>query len=60
MRFIGSIIFLVLFLGMAHATELTVGLIPEQNVFKHLKRYQPLGEYIQENTENHFYHAATI
>ncbi len=50
MRLIGSLIFLVLFFGMSHAAELTVGLIPEQNVFKQFKRYQPLGEYIQEKT----------
>jgi phosphonate transport system substrate-binding protein len=50
MRLIGTFIFLVLFLGMSHAAELTVGLIPEQNVFKQFQRYQPLGEYIQEKT----------
>jgi phosphonate transport system substrate-binding protein len=50
MRLISTFIFLALFLGMAHATELTVGLIPEQNVFKQFQRYQPLGEYIQEKT----------
>jgi phosphonate transport system substrate-binding protein len=51
MRFIGSIILLVLFLGTAHAIELTVGIIPEQNVFKQFQRYKPLGEYIQEKTD---------
>ena len=50
MRLIGTFIFLVLFLGMSYAAELTVGLIPEQNVFKQFQRYKPLGEYIQEKT----------
>jgi phosphonate transport system substrate-binding protein len=50
MRLIGTFIFLVLFVGMSYAAELTVGLIPEQNVFKQFQRYKPLGEYIQEKT----------
>jgi phosphonate transport system substrate-binding protein len=34
----------------ATATELTVGLIPEQNVFRQMKRYKPIEQYIQERT----------
>lgn len=36
--------------GLSQATELTIGLIPEQNVFKQVKRYKPLGEYIEQKT----------
>ncbi len=32
------------------AAELTIGLIPEQNVFKQTARYQPLGDYIARKT----------
>jgi len=31
-------------------SELTIGLIPEQNVFKQMARYQPLGDYIAKKT----------
>ncbi len=34
----------------ATATALKIGLIPEQNVFKQVKRYKPIGEYIEEKT----------
>ncbi len=33
--------------GLLRAEKLTIGLIPEQNVFKQMKRYKPLGEYIE-------------
>ena len=33
--------------GMSYAEELTIGLIPEQNVFKQAQRYKLLGEYIE-------------
>ena len=33
--------------GMSYAEELTIGLIPEQNVFKQAERYKLLGEYIE-------------
>ena len=36
--------------GPSHATELTIGLIPEQNVFNQVARYKPLGEYIEKKT----------
>jgi phosphonate transport system substrate-binding protein len=42
---------IVLFIsGFSHATELKIGLIPEQNVFKQMARYEPLGKYIKEKT----------
>jgi phosphonate transport system substrate-binding protein len=34
----------------AMATELTLGLIPEQNVFRQMKRYEPIADYIRERT----------
>ncbi len=34
----------------ASAEEITIGLIPEQNVFEQMKRYEPIGRYIQEKT----------
>ena len=44
----------LLFIGMnpraASAAELTIGLIPEQNVFLQMKRYEPIGDYIREQT----------
>jgi phosphonate transport system substrate-binding protein len=36
--------------SMAMAEELTIGLIPEQNVFRQMNRYKPIGDYIQERT----------
>jgi phosphonate transport system substrate-binding protein len=36
--------------GFSYASELTIGLIPEQNVFKQMKRYKPLGEYIEKKS----------
>jgi len=33
--------------SMSYAEELTLGLIPEQNVFKQAERYKLLGEYIE-------------
>lgn len=41
---------LFIFAGNVCATELTIGLIPEQNVFKQQERYKPLGEYIEKKT----------
>jgi len=36
--------------GIAEARELRIGLIPEQNVFRQMERYKPLGEYIYKKT----------
>jgi len=38
--------------GISHSAELTIGLIPEQNVFKQVERYKPLGDYIEKKTGN--------
>jgi phosphonate transport system substrate-binding protein len=40
----------VMLSGLSYAAELTIGLIPEQNVFSQFKRYKPLGEYIEKKT----------
>jgi len=49
-RVILSFIMFLIFVGHSHATELNIGLIPEQNVFKQFKRYEPLGKYIEQKT----------
>lgn len=41
---------IIVFSDYAGAAELTIGLIPEQNVFKQKERYKPLGEYIEKKT----------
>ena len=51
MRVILSLLIVVMLSGFSHAARLTIGLIPEQNVFKQMKRYQPIGEYIEKKTE---------
>ena len=45
-----SVIALFLFSALSYGAELTIGLIPEQNVFKQVARYQPLGDYIGKKT----------
>lgn len=49
--FLLSLIFVLFIVGISHAEELKIGLIPEQNVFKQLKRYKPLGVYIENKTD---------
>ncbi|MBI4844136.1 MAG: phosphate/phosphite/phosphonate ABC transporter substrate-binding protein [Nitrospirae bacterium] len=49
------IIFFLIFISAfpsygADNEELKIGLIPEQNVFKQLERYKPVGEYIENKT----------
>jgi len=34
----------------AYSEVLTIGLIPEQNIFKQMERYKPVAEYIQKKT----------
>lgn len=36
--------------GLSHGIELTIGLIPEENVFRQAARYKPLGDYISKRT----------
>ncbi len=49
-RIILSAALLLIFSGHAFAAELNIGLIPEQNVFKQFKRYEPLGKYLEKKT----------
>jgi phosphonate transport system substrate-binding protein len=50
MRVIVALLIFLAFSGVSSASELTIGLIPEQNVFKQMKRYEPIGEYIEKKT----------
>jgi phosphonate transport system substrate-binding protein len=50
MRSIIAIAILLLLAGVSYAEELTIGLIPEQNVFKQMERYKPIGDYIEKKT----------
>ena len=54
MRFLAKLMMSVaavfLLAGPSSGTELTIGLIPEQNVFKQTARYRPLGDYIAKKT----------
>jgi phosphonate transport system substrate-binding protein len=45
-----ALLFIVMMPPAASAAELTIGLIPEQNVFLQMKRYRPIGDYIREQT----------
>ncbi|RJQ55910.1 MAG: phosphate/phosphite/phosphonate ABC transporter substrate-binding protein [Nitrospiraceae bacterium] len=49
-NFILFLILISLYSGELHAEDITIGLIPEQNVFKQFKRYEPLGKYIEKKT----------
>jgi phosphonate transport system substrate-binding protein len=49
-KIIISAAILFIFTGSSIAAELKIGLIPEQNVFKQFKRYEPLGTYIEKKT----------
>lgn len=50
MRFVITVFLLILFSAVSYATELTIGLIPEQNVFRQMQRYKPMGEYIEKKS----------
>lgn len=45
-----AIIIFLIFSGLSHAAELTIGLIPEQNVFDQVERYKILHDYIEKKT----------
>ncbi|MBI4681565.1 MAG: phosphate/phosphite/phosphonate ABC transporter substrate-binding protein [Nitrospirae bacterium] len=51
MRLFFSFLIVFMISGFSYAAELTIGLIPEQNVFKQMKKYKPLGDYIEKKTE---------
>lgn len=48
--FLASLVIVMLLSGVSHGAELTIGLIPEQNVFNQMARYRPLGDYIEKKT----------
>lgn len=50
MKMLFALMIILTLSGYACATELQIGLIPEQNVFKQIKRYKPIGEYIENKT----------
>jgi phosphonate transport system substrate-binding protein len=45
-----ALLFVLGLSSTAGADELTIGLIPEQNVFRQMKRYEPIADYIRERT----------
>ena len=51
MKLISSCLIILMLSGISYATELNIGLIPEQHVFKQIKRYRPLGAYIEKKTD---------
>ena len=50
MKQIAALLIVLIISSVSHATELKIGLIPEQNVFKQMARYKPLGQYIEQKT----------
>ncbi len=46
-RLIVTILMFIMLSGVSYADELIIGLIPEQNVFKQMERYKPIGNYIE-------------
>ena len=47
MRLIVTTLMFFMLSGVSYADELTIGLIPEQNVFKQMDRYEPIGRYLE-------------
>jgi len=50
MKIVFAAVIVLMMAVSSYAAELTIGLIPEQNVFNQLRRYKPLGEYIERKT----------
>lgn len=50
MKVLAAFFMAVILAGVCDAAELNIGLIPEQNVFKQVKRYTPVGDYIRKKT----------
>ncbi len=50
MRLIITALFFIFLSTVSYAVELTIGLIPEQNVFRQMQRYKPMGDYIEKET----------
>lgn len=54
LRLIISILTVLVLSNLSHSselTELTIGIIPEQNVFKQLEKYELLGKYIENKAD---------
>lgn len=45
MTLVVTVVVVLLLSGVSHGTELTIGLVPEQNVFKQVAWYRPVGDY---------------
>ncbi len=50
MRVFRILMLFLLFATVSRAADLTIGLIPEQNVFKQMGRYRPVGAYLEKRT----------
>ncbi len=50
LRFISVFLILIALSSFSHATELTIGIIPENDVFDQIERYRSLGSYIEKRT----------
>jgi ABC-type phosphate/phosphonate transport system substrate-binding protein len=50
MRILLALTILLIFSSQSIAAELRIGLIPEQNIFKQMRRYKPLGKYLEKKT----------
>ena len=50
MRYLLPLLFLSMFCNSLLAKELSIGLIPEQNILRQMQRYQPLGQYLEGHT----------
>jgi phosphonate transport system substrate-binding protein len=48
---IAAAFFLLMISGTSYAIDLTIGLVPEQNIFEQVKKYKILEEYIERNSD---------
>ena len=47
MCFVSVLIMVLVLSGLSYATEITIGIIPERDVFKQVESYRSLGKYIE-------------
>ncbi|MEW6488793.1 MAG: phosphate/phosphite/phosphonate ABC transporter substrate-binding protein [Thermodesulfobacteriota bacterium] len=50
MKYVLAVCWVLAAAAAVGARELHIGLLPEQNVFKQLQRYEPLGQYLERRT----------
>ena len=50
MYYVLTLVLFLVFCGASQGAELTIGLIPEQNVFELVNKYRPLERYIEQKT----------